>query len=615
MKATLRPMPMDRVKVLDWELSSRARINRDYCMSLASNKLLQNYYLEAGLSAPIFTHEGGFNECYWGWESPTCQVRGSFLGHWLSAAARTIKASGDAELKLKADHIVSELRRCQEKNGGQWVGPIPEKYLHWTADHKPTWAPQYVIHKLLMGLIDMHVHAASEQALEILNNLASWFHDWAMPMPAEQWDDVLDVETGGMLESWADLYAVTGKDEHLDLVNRYYRRRLFDKLLDGKDVLTNMHANTTVPEIQGAARAYEVTGEKRWRDVVEAYWKLAVTDRGYYCTGGQTCGEVWSAPFRLAARLGDKTQEHCVVYNMMRLAEYLLRWTAAAEYADYWERNLYNGILAQQHPRTGMMTYFLPLEPGSAKKWGTPTDSFWCCYGTLVQAHTLYPESIYYADDDGLVIAQYLASELNWPRKAGAVKVTMTEDFQANPIQALKNEEPGSPALPASRTMKIAVECQKPARFAIKLRLPEWLAGKAKIAVNGKAEPIKRGKDGFAKVERTWRKDTIRIELPRSLWTCPLPDEPDTVAFMDGPVVLAGLCDHEPTLRGDKDHPETMLRPDREREWGSWFRRYRLRGQADNFCFIGLHQVVDERYTVYFPVEGASGNPRRRGRR
>jgi len=472
-----------------------------------------------------------------------------------------------------------------------------------------------VIHKLLMGLIDMHVHADSEQALEILNNLARWFHDWAMPMRQEQWDDVLDVETGGMLESWADLYAITGKDEHLELVNRYYRRRLFDKLLAGKDVLTNMHANTTVPEIQGAARAYEATGQRRWRDVAEAYWKLAVADRGYFCTGGQTCGEVWTPPFKQAARLGDKNQEHCVVYDMMRLADYLLRWTGRGEYADYWERNLYNGLLAQQHPGTGMVSYFLPLQAGAAKKWGTPTDSFWCCYGTLVQAHTVYPENIFYEDDDGLVIAQYIAGELNWPRKAGAVNVTMTEDFQSAPLKALKGDQTGLESLPACRVMKIAVECKKPQKFTVKLRLPEWLSGKAGLAVNGKGEPLKSSKDGFAKIERTWRKDTIRIELPRSLWTCPLPDEPQTVAFMDGPVVLAGLCDHQPTLRGETARPESLLRPDNEREWGSWFRCYRLRGQADNFRFIPLHQVVDERYTVYFPVEGPAGKAGRAKRR
>ena len=84
-----------------------------------------------------------------------------------------------------------------------------------------------------------------------------------------------------------------------------------------------MHANTTIPEVQGAARAWEVTGERRWRDIVEAYWRSAVTDRGYFATGGQTNGEIWTPPFKQAAHLSEKNQEHCVVYNMMRLADYL----------------------------------------------------------------------------------------------------------------------------------------------------------------------------------------------------------------------------------------------------------------------------------------------------
>ena len=306
------------------------------------------------------------------------------------------------EAKAKADHIVAELARCQHENGGEWAGSIPPTYLDWVARGKRVWAPQYTIHKTLMGLYDMYALAGNEQALDILSAWARWFHRWTTPLSRQHMDDILDVETGGMLEAWANLYGVTRQQEHLDLVYRYDRPRLFDKLLAGEDPLTNRHANTTIPEVQGAARAWEVTGERRWRDIVEAYWRLAVTDRGAYCTGGQTCGEIWTPPFEFAARLGDKNQEHCTVYNMMRLAEYLLRWTGDMAYADYWERNLYNGILAQQHPQTGMISYFLPLEAGAVKKWGSPTDDFWCCHGSLVQAHPLHGSTTYYQDDRGI---------------------------------------------------------------------------------------------------------------------------------------------------------------------------------------------------------------------
>ena len=54
--------------------------------------------------------------------------------------------------------------------------------------------------------------------------------------------------------------------------------------LGEKTLLTNMHANTTIPEIIGCAAVYEATKITRYRDIVLAYWKCAVTDRGYFVT-------------------------------------------------------------------------------------------------------------------------------------------------------------------------------------------------------------------------------------------------------------------------------------------------------------------------------------------
>jgi len=93
-------------------------------------------------------------------------------------------------------------------------------------------------------------------------------------------------------------------------------------LLAGEDVLTNMHANTTIPEVLGAARAWEVTGDDRWRAIVEAYWHSAVTARGYFATGGQTCGEIWTPPHEQAARLAEgsvrrNVGEHVAVLSQL----------------------------------------------------------------------------------------------------------------------------------------------------------------------------------------------------------------------------------------------------------------------------------------------------------
>jgi len=608
-RSSLQPFPLNRVKLMDGIFLHRFNLNRDYVMSLKDAALLQNFNLEAGLTAAILrgTHPVGVQQpwgedWHWGWESPTCQLRGHFLGHWLSAAAKIYASTGDPEVKLKLDRIVEGLDRCQKNNGGEWCGPIPEKYLEWTSKGHPTWAPHYVIHKALMGLFDAYAFAGSRLALDIMVNWARWFHRWTGRFTQEQMDNILDVETGGMLESWANLYGVTGQKEHLDLIERYNRRRLFDSLLEGRDAMTNLHANSTVPEAQGAARAYEVTGDERWRKVVEAYWKCAVTDRGAYCTGGQTCGEIWSAPFALAARLGDKTQEHCVVYNMIRLAECLLRWTGDPSYGDYIERNLWNGILAQQHPGTGMISYYLPLQPGGKKVWGTPTNDFWCCHGSLVQAHTIHNSYICYEDADGLVVTQYIPFELDWERPGNKITVRQSFDME-NWYQGRRVSQAGATSRPKHWLADFSFQMEKPAKFVLKLRMPWWLAGKAVVTVNGKKEEAAVKPSTCAVIRRTWKDgDKVRLELPKGLWTCSLPDEPETVAFMDGPMVIAGLCDEQCCLHGDKEHPESILAADKEREGVSWQNGYRTVGQERTIRFVPLHEVVDDRYTVYFPV-------------
>ena len=602
MTQTFQPFRLEQVKLIPSLFQQRFELNRKYLLSLRSENLLQNHYLEAGLWSPNFNRSGmGGNyeareNIHWGWESPTCQVRGQFLGHWLSAAARIYASTGDPELKGKADHIVAELARCQNENGGEWVFSVPEKYLYWIARGKQAWAPHYVVHKTLMGLLDMFIDTGSGLALEILENAARWFHRWTEQITREQMDDILDTETGGILEAWADLYGITGKPEHLDLIHRYARPRLFDRLLAGEDPLTNRHANTTIPEAHGAARAYEVTGDERWRKIAEAYWKCAVTDRGMFATGGQTNGEIWTPPFEFAARLGEKTQEHCVVYNMVRLADYLLRWSGNPVYADYMERNLMNGTLAQQHPQTGMITYFLPLRPGARKTWGSPTQDFWCCHGSLVQAHTTHNAYTYYHDSSGLAVCQYIPSQLTWEQDG--MPVMVTQDFDPENSTSQPAQSDGPLHRPNHWVINFTVRCERPAGFTVKLRIPEWISAPATISVNGKMHTVE-GKACFYEIERTWQNDSIRLELPKSIWTSPIPDEPGTVAFLDGPVVLAGLCNEERTLLGD---PKTLLVPDNEREWTSWRSGYRACGQQRGLRFIPLYDIVDETYNVYFPV-------------
>jgi len=590
----------------------RRRLNRAYLLSLTDDALLQNFFIEAGISDQNWHLQPSRDsaasrglERHWGWETPGALLRGHFLGHWLSGAAREVAVTGDRVLRARIDSVLDGLERCQLENGGGWIWAIPPAFLRRLADGRPVWAPQYDMHKTLMGLVDVHRELGDERALLLARRATTPILDWVRGIDDDAFQTILEVETGGMLEVWADLLHATGDDVYRELLDRYYHRSLFDGLLAGRDMLTNMHANTTIPEVLGAARAYEVTGETRWRQIVEAYWDQAVTRRGTFCTGGQTSGEIWTPPFEFAARRGEKTQEHCVVYNMIRLADSLMRWTDDLSYADYIERNLYNGILAQQNPRTGMVAYFLPLEGGARKNWGTPTEDFWCCHGTLVQAHTRHSGLIFYLGEDGeLTIAQHISAQAVVATEAGEVSVRVTVLDNAGYVGPDSNAgEAGDAHRPSATRIRVEMTSDDGVPLRARIRVPDWVIAEPLLAGEAHVERA----DGALVITHPGGRTTVDIAFPLAVRAVPIPDEPTTVAFVEGPVVLAGLVDREVSLTGDVSAAASLLTPDNERQWTEWLRGHRTIGQRSTIRFRPVHEIVDEPYSLYFPIT-AVGN-------
>jgi len=588
MKARFEAFPRDKVQLLDGEFKRRFDVNRYYLMSLSSDALTFNHRLEAVLDQLTKPAE------HTGWEDPGCQIRGHFLGHWLSAAARIWASTGDVEIKAKADAIVAALAKCQEQNGDGWVFSIPEKYLEKAVRKQRVWAPHYVLHKTLMGLVEMHTLAGNAQALDVLVKAADWFHKWTKQFSRDEMDDILDYETGGMLEAFADLYAVTGDRKHRALIERYDRRRLFDPLARGEDVLSLRHANTMIPEIYGAARAAEVLAaqgaeDDRFRTIATKFWDAVVPSR-MYATGGHTHGEVWSKPNELAGTLVEQNQELCTAYNMMWLTKTLFRWTGDPKYADYYERNLINGILSAQHPETGMITYYHAFKTGGVKKWGSRTADFWCCYGTGVQANAEYPNAIYFHAGDTLVINLLTASRVEWDG------LTLT--------QQTVYPENGK----ATITVEKAAKGKPPTgRRTILVRVPWWAPKKATISVNGQAQSGLKP-SSYCEIARTWKAgDTIEIDYPMTLSAAPMPDDKNLVAAMYGPMVLAGLTDGDAKRRGDAQRRlDTPIKGDPAKP-ASWLKqgdglRFRTKGQPTDLDFIPMWQVINQRFGIYFRV-------------
>lgn len=596
----LKPAEKGSVKILPGVFRERMDVNRQYLLELDANCLLQNFYLEAGIILPglqVVDNPETAN-LHWGWEAPTCQLRGHFLGHWISAAAKLIAADGEPELRVKLDKIVSELARCQELNGGEWVGSIPEKYFTRLIKNQYIWSPQYVMHKTIVGLSDAYIYAGNTQALDILSHLSDWYITWTEKAAETNPHAVYAGEEAGMLEVWAQLYQLTNDEKYLTLAKRYADAGLFRKLKEGKDSLTNCHANASIPFTHGAAKMYEITGDSDWLEVVKLFWKAAVTDRGMFSTTGMNAGEFWVPPHMQGHFLGSNDQEFCTVYNMVRTASYLLKYTGEAQYADYIERALYNGFLAQQNAQTGMPAYFLPLGAGSRKKWGTKTRDFWCCHGTMVQAQTLYPELVWFTDGDKITAAQYIPSEFTAEMNGANVTVSQTTGMKYYNDQAFFDEKDDGQM--SRWLLKFSVKCDKPVRFTLSLRVPEWAKG-VELEVNGKntAAPVK---DGWLDITADWQNDSVQVFFPSELRAETLPDMPELMSVVDGPIVLAGIIGSDCGITGaDKLNEQFM--PQMEHTYGTFPWRqnsWRTRNQPQSVMFRPLYEVTDEEYTVYF---------------
>ena len=589
-----RPFGLNRVRLLPGPFLDALQVNRRFLLAQDENRLLHMFRLTAGLPSTA--------EPLGGWEAPVNELRGHYLGHYLSALAKMSQSLGDAELKARSDRIVAELAACQQKIGNGYLSAFPEEFFDRLRDGKPVWAPFYTLHKIMAGLLDVHTLTGNAQALDVLQGMARWTGRWAQPLGDEHMARVLEREYGGMNELFYNLAAVTGRDNFRTLAHRFDHERFFAPLAQGRDELKGLHANTHIPKVIGAARRYQLTGELRYRRIAEYFWHQVTTQRAY-CTGGTSNGEGWeSEPGVLSTELSGYTQEDCTTYNMLKLTRHIFGWTADPACADYYERALLNGIVGSQHPRDGEKLYYVSLAAGLWKLFGTPTQDYWCCTGTMSESFSEFGDSIYFHDDGGVYVNLFIASELNWSERG----VRLVQETR----------------LPDEEGTTLRIRAPKPVRFALRIRVPYW-AQDGSASLNGRVLDGFAAPGGYFVVDRTWRDgDSVAIKLPMSLHLHPMPDDPTLAAVMYGPLVLVGRLGTDgltpDVLRAEPTKPRTV--PEYKDKPGpalelrtqgaapsAWIRRasergleFRTAGLTRDVTLVPFHTIFDERYAVYW---------------
>lgn len=515
----LEPFKLSAVRLLESDFSKAQARNARYLLALEPDRLLHNFRVNAGLEpkAPV----------YGGWESvePWIDIRchGHTLGHYLSACAMHYAATGDEVFKERVAYVVAELAECQRAGKTGLVCAFPdgaEQLERSLRGEEFVGVPWYTMHKVYAGLRDAHVFTGNAQALEVLVRLSDWALEATSPLSDAQMQKMLDREHGGMNEILADVYVLTNDAKYLKLAERFSHRALLDPLAAGQDVLDGLHSNTQIPKVIGFARLHELTGKPEYEKAARFFWDRVVGARSFV-TGGNGDGEHFFPPNEFAKRLPSaKTMETCCTHNLLKLTRKLFVQEPSATYADYYERALFNGILASQDPDTGMVTYFQATRPGYVKLYCTPFDSFWCCTGSGIENHAKYGDSLYFHDDESLLVNLFVSSTLDWSERG--IKLTQTTDF------------------PRTDRSQLSFEVRKPTWLALKIRHP-WWCRKAVVTINGKRRIVSDKPSSYVTIERQWRTgDKVEVHVPMHLHRESLPGEPGIVALLYGPIVLVG---------------------------------------------------------------------------
>ncbi|MDF2985908.1 MAG: putative glycosylase [Eubacterium sp.] len=523
------PFELGSVTIEDKVFAAGRDRDYQYLLSVNDDQLLYNFRDASGLDTKNAPPAEG-------WDAPDCNLRGHTTGHYLSAIAQAYASSKDEKFKKKIDYMITELGKCQDAmaasgkfNPGFLSGYSEEQFdkLEELTTYPKIWAPYYTLHKIMAGLVDCYLLAGNILALDICTKLGDWVYNRLSRLTEEKltkmWALYIAGEFGGINEVMAQLYGLTGKQEYLKAAEYFDNDKLYVPMSENIDTLGGIHSNQHVPQVVGVMEMFRQNKKPYYYKIAKNFWEMVINNHTYNI-GGNGEGEMFRAAGKIARYIGDKTAETCSTYNMLKLTRALFFHTPEPRYMDYYERALYNHIIASQDQSApnGGSTYFMPLCPGSRKEFDS--DGNTCCHGTGMENHTKYQDSIYFhsSDNSTLYINLYMASTLDWKEKG--FKISQISDYLLD------------------QSTEIIVDGS--GKLDIKLRVPYWIEKGFIVKINGEKQSIAPVPGSYVTLSREWNPgDRIEVSTPFTFRIEKTPDDPAVGSIMYGPLAMVGIND------------------------------------------------------------------------
>jgi DUF1680 family protein len=518
--AQMQLFDLKEVRLKEGPFKNAQDVDLKYILEMNPDRLLAPYLIASGIPVKA--------ERYGNWES--IGLDGHIAGHYLSALAMMYASTGNIEVKNRLDYMISELEKCQQKNGNGYLGGIPQGKVFWDRIHNGdidgsnfglnnTWVPLYNIHKLFAGLTDAYHYTGNEKAKDVLIKLGDWFIELIRPLSEDQIQNILKTEHGGINESFADLYIITKDKKYLETAEKVSHLAILNPLEKREDKLTGLHANTQIPKVIGFEKIGVLSGNKDWTDAAQFFWEN-VTQKRSVAFGGNSFAEHFNPTEDFSGMLkSNQGPETCNSYNMERLSKALFLDKNQVSYLDFYERTLYNHILSSQHPEKGGFVYFTPIRPNHYRVYSQPETSMWCCVGSGLENHSKYGELIYSHTANDVFVNLFIPSTLDWKEKD--IYIEQSTKF------------------PYQNSTELVLKLKKSRTFSMNIRCPEW-AQDFEISINGKIQKTEAKLSSYVTLNRKWKSgDKITITFKTSTHLESLPDGSNWSAFVNGPIVLA----------------------------------------------------------------------------
>jgi DUF1680 family protein len=402
------------------------------------------------------------------------------------------------------------------------------------------WAPYYTLHKILTGLIDVYEVSGNKKALTIASGMADWVYARLSKLPTDtlikMWNTYIAGEFGGMNEAMAHLYRITKNPNHLRTAKLFDNIRVFfgdtthtHGLAKNVDLFRGLHANQHIPQIVGSIETYRATNNPEYYQIADNFWFTVVHDYMYSIGGvagarnpnNAECFTAQPGTLYENGFAAGGQNETCATYNMLKLTTGLFLFEPRADLMDYYERGLYNHILASVAENTPANTYHVPLRPGSQKQFGNPNmTGFTCCNGTALESNTKLHSNIYFksSNNKALYVNLFVPSTVEWSER----KISLDQ----------------STAFPYKDETRLTIKGS--GKFDLHLRVPGWATSGFFVKINGQEQKLEATPGTYVKLSRKWKNgDVVEVKMPFSFRLDPVMDQPNIASLFYGPVLLA----------------------------------------------------------------------------